>query len=165
MSAPRNQPLTPDRQPLGVEMEVFCSATDCAQITTQPRPCAMYARDMALCPSFAVHSHRGVLGRCHLSFCQRCTCTGIFCHQCLQVTFLTRDPPLTDPIKTAEVSSVNLFCMRVLCARAQFLRASGCNVVVRTTESANSVSNLRADDRAGVDRAFSRPDPSAQGAT
>lgn len=40
---------------------------------------------------------------CHLSFCQRCTCTGIFCHQCLQVTFLTRDPPLTDPVKTAEM--------------------------------------------------------------
>ena len=45
----------------------------------------MYARDMSLCPSFAVHSHRGVLGRCHLSFCQRCTCTGIFCHQCGEI--------------------------------------------------------------------------------
>ena len=65
----------------GAQPGVFCSASDCARALSQFRNCAM----------------------CHLDFCYRCTSTGVFCHQCLQYTFLTREPPLQDPIRTAEV--------------------------------------------------------------
>ena len=60
---------------------MFCAAPDCAQLTNAHRNCAM----------------------CHLDFCHRCTSAGVFCHTCLQHTFLTRDPPLPDPSKTAQM--------------------------------------------------------------
>jgi hypothetical protein len=161
-------------------MEVFCAATDCAQITTQSRPCAMYGPNtQTQVPTQHLCSTRPFLFwvRCHLSFCQRCTCNGIFCHQCLQVTFLTRDPPLTDPVKTAEVRPPFTPCgcrkasACIRAARACYVRALracvGHVMYARahpTEAQPQRRCAFRADDRTRVDRAFSWSNPSAQGA-